>query len=157
MLIIIFLLVSFSNQHQLIVFHWSLNFLQLSRTLLSLLALLNNAVVSMVLILPLIIKICHFFSKSFEDYSYNHIYKWYHRLYDVPLSFLFLCGVTSICTSLIFLSFSLRCQVERLNPPDDFLIIISRSGLLTGSVGCLGFMAYQPLLFFLTPNPFLYK
>ena len=56
-IIIISLLGSFSHQCQLIVFHWSVSdglSPRLSRTLLSILANINNVAVLMILILPLI-------------------------------------------------------------------------------------------------------
>ena len=54
-IIIIIIIIVFSHQLTLMVFHWSLNdskSLQFSRTLLSILAVLNNAVVWMVSTLP---------------------------------------------------------------------------------------------------------
>ena len=56
-IIIISLLVSFSHLHQLVVFHWRLNYSkspQVSRTLLSILADFNNAVIWLISIFPLI-------------------------------------------------------------------------------------------------------
>ena len=58
---------NFSHYRWLIVFHWSLSdrkFSQVSRTLLSILADLNNVVVWMVLILPSISNSCRPLSKS---------------------------------------------------------------------------------------------
>ena len=55
--IIILILASFSHEHYLLVFHWSVSDCKSSQVfqiLLSILAILNNAVVCMVSILPLI-------------------------------------------------------------------------------------------------------
>ena len=59
-IIIIIYSLSFSHQHRLIVFHWSLsdsNSPQVSRTLLSILAVFNNIVVWVVSTRPLIFQV----------------------------------------------------------------------------------------------------
>ena len=64
MIIIVIIIVRFSHQRKLVVFHCSLNDCkspQVSRTLLSIMANLNNAVVGMVSILPLISYSSRFF------------------------------------------------------------------------------------------------
>ena len=67
-IIIILFLVSFSHKYYLVVFHWSLtdsNSSQVTRTLLGILANLNNAVVWMVLILLQISNFSYRSSKPF--------------------------------------------------------------------------------------------
>ena len=67
-IIIISLVVSFSHQLHLVIFHWSLsdsNSHQVSRTLLSILAYLRNAVVWMFSILPLASNSSTLYSKPF--------------------------------------------------------------------------------------------
>ena len=71
-IIIILLFVSFSHQRLLVVFYWGLSNSkspQVSRTLLSILADLNNAVFWMVSILPRISNFSSPLLQNFEDRS----------------------------------------------------------------------------------------
>ena len=74
---------SFSHQRLQLVFTWNLsdcNYLQVSRTLLSIPTNLRNVVVLNISIFPLI----YVSSSLFEDRSMCINYRWYHRFHHVP-------------------------------------------------------------------------
>ena len=86
---------------------WSLSdskSLQVSRTLLSILADLNNGVVSIVATRSFISKSSTTCTNSFGDYSERTYYTWYHRHFQG----FFFCSVLlqSLCIYLFLLSFS---------------------------------------------------
>ena len=125
---------SFSHRLTLMVFHWSLSdrkSLQVSRTLLSILAVLNNVVVWMVSTRPPT-------SKSFKPSSYctkstNH--NWYNCHPHFPQFFQFSCKVE--VSILRFILFQFYSVVIRNSKVDNFasspfllLLIIIRSGRL---------------------------
>ena len=76
--------------------------------------ILNNAVVSMVSILPLISNSSRIFSKFFRDLSKYTNYNWYKRYLHVSQLFFFLSywHGSSICLPFHFLSFSLCDLLE---------------------------------------------
>ena len=83
---------SFSHHRRLMVFHWSFRdskSLQVSRTLLSILADLNNAVVWMVATCTVISKSSTPCIQSFVDITKNNNYRWYNRHFHVPQFFQF--------------------------------------------------------------------
>ena len=68
------------------VFHWNLSDSkspQVSRTLLSILGDLNNAVVWMVSTRPLMLKFFHTLYQSFGACTERIDYNWYHRYFHV--------------------------------------------------------------------------
>ena len=83
---------SFSRQRYLMDFHWSQSDSkspQVSRTLLSMLAFLNNIIVWMVLICPLISNSSNLLSNLLRTLELRANYNWYHRHLYVPCVFLF--------------------------------------------------------------------
>ena len=86
-IIIFFLLESLLRQRKLIVFYWSLNdgnSPQVSQTLLSILANLNNDVVWTVFTHPVISK---YLNQSFGDCIKSTNYNWYNRHFHIPQFF----------------------------------------------------------------------
>ena len=78
---------TFSHQHQLMVFHWSLRdnkTPKVSKTLLSILADLNNAVVWMVTTRALISNSSRPFTNPLVTVTERTNYNWYHRHFHVP-------------------------------------------------------------------------
>ena len=78
---------SFSHQHRLIFFHWSLRdskFPQVSRTLLNILADLNNAVIWMISTRPATSKSFSHFYQFFGDCTECASYNWHHRHIHIP-------------------------------------------------------------------------
>ena len=77
----------FSHNRYLLFFHWSLNdnkSRQVSRSLLSTLSDLNNAVVWMVSARPPILKSSNTFYQAFKDYSKDTNNDWYHCSLNFP-------------------------------------------------------------------------
>ena len=90
------------------VFHWSLRdsmFSLVSRTVLSILVDLNNAVFWMVLRCPLIFKYSMSFKQSFDDCTERSNYNWYLYYFFVP-SYFFISPAKSKQVSLFSISFS---------------------------------------------------
>ena len=86
-LLLFLLLETFSYQHYLIVFHCSLSDdkpCQVSKTLLSILADLSNAVICIVSTRPFIYKSSNFFYQSLSDCTETTNYSWYNRHFYVP-------------------------------------------------------------------------
>ena len=115
--------------------HWSLSdskSLQVSRTLLSILANLNNAVVWMVLILSLIFNSFSLFFQTFGDHSKCPNYNWYHCLPHHP-QFLVLCQGPSIRLFLCFYFHSVIHWNGKIHSTAHsfFLLINPRSSFLT--------------------------
>ena len=120
----------------MMVFHWSLSdskFLQVSRTLLSSLADLNNAVVWMVSTRPLISKSSSLCTKSFGDCTERANYNWYHRYFHVREFFQFPSKVQVLISLFAFFQFypvvSRNGKVHYL-ACSLFLLTITRSGCL---------------------------
>ena len=125
---------SFSHQHQLVVFYRSLRYSkssQVSRTLLSILADLNNVVVWMVSILPLISTSSSLFYKACGDHSKHTNYNCYHDHPHVPEFFVVLWQDPSTYLSFCFLLFSLCGLPDQQNPPDDkFFFLVNQHKVL---------------------------
>ena len=128
-IIIIYSLWVFLHQ----VLFWSLRdskFPQVSRSLLSILAILNNAVVWMV-------SACHWFltlpaplTNHLEKYSKCTNYNWYHHHVHVPLYFSVFWRGLSTCFSFYFL-WSVRMAKSTIWQALFFLLIITMSSFLT--------------------------
>ena len=129
-----FLFENFSHQRQLMIFHWSLSESpQVSRTLLSILAVLNNAVLWMVSTTPLIFKSSRPFNNSFFTVPKALMTIGIIVTFMFQSFFQFLVRVQVLI--LLFTFFQFYSVVSQDSKVDNFasslfLLIIIRSGLL---------------------------